>query len=197
MCVNPLVCSRHFPCLSVYGGNKFRWLTSCSCGGLWPLIEAFWPCGQKKKLFMLFMCMLGHFWCSVETYVMFCSNLMEGLTKKNPAYGRHRISWPMQIAAPIFIFPLASKKGLKAFFSFCNVFVYFHVQITNAIVKDSGYWCHREGQPRGGKITSRKNVHFLMYIVIFRVLMPLWRTAGSDAIVKVSLIMWPEGQWEA
>ena len=33
--------------------------------------------------------------------------------------------------------------------------------------------------------------------ITFRVLMPLWRTAGTDAIVKDSLIMWPEGQWEA
>ena len=35
---------------------------------------------------------------------------------KNPAYRRHRIYRPMRIVAPIFLFPLASKKGLKAFF---------------------------------------------------------------------------------
>ena len=28
------------------------------------------------------------------------------LQKKNPAYGRHRISQPMRIEAPIFLFPL-------------------------------------------------------------------------------------------
>ena len=32
--------------------------------------------------------------------------------KKNPAYGRHRISRLMRIVAPIFLFPLASKKEL-------------------------------------------------------------------------------------
>ena len=37
--------------------------------------------------------------------------------KKNPAYGRHRTSQPMRIVAPIFLFTLASKKGLKASFS--------------------------------------------------------------------------------
>ena len=31
--------------------------------------------------------------------------------ERNPAYGRHQISWPMQIVAPIFLYPLASKKG--------------------------------------------------------------------------------------
>ena len=34
--------------------------------------------------------------------------------RKNPAYGRHRISRLMRIVAPIFLFPLASKKGLIA-----------------------------------------------------------------------------------
>ena len=57
---------------------------------------------------------------------------------------------------------------------------------------------YNEGQPRGGgEITRCHDVHFLMYILFFRVLMPSWRTAGTDAIVKDSLIMWPEGQWEA
>ena len=37
------------------------------------------------------------------------------------------------------------------------------------------------------KITSRNDLHFLMYIFIFRVLMPLWRTAGTDAIVKAGI----------
>ena len=49
-------------------------------------------------------------------------------------------------------------------------------------------------------LKKKKNcndVHFFMYIFIFRVLMPSWRTADTDAIVKDSLIMWPEGQWEA
>ena len=32
----------------------------------------------------------------------------------NHVYGRRRISRPMQIVAPIFLFPLASKKGLIA-----------------------------------------------------------------------------------
>ena len=35
---------------------------------------------------------------------------------KNPAYGRHQIYWPLRIVAPIFLFPLASKKGLIAIF---------------------------------------------------------------------------------
>ena len=32
-----------------------------------------------------------------------------------PTYGRHQISRPMRIVAPIFLFPLASKKGLITF----------------------------------------------------------------------------------
>ena len=61
----------------------------------------------------------------------------------------------------------------------------------------SEYWCHREGQPRGGEISSCNDLHFLLYIFIFRILIPLWRTAGTNVIVKDSLIMWPGGQWEA
>ena len=41
--------------------------------------------------------------------------------EKNPAYGRHRISLPMQIVAPIIWFLLASKKGLIAIFCYCNL----------------------------------------------------------------------------
>ena len=37
-----------------------------------------------------------------------------------------------------------------------------------------------------GKITSGNNVHFWMYIFIFRVLMPSQRTVGTDAIEKDS-----------
>ena len=39
---------------------------------------------------------------------------------QNPAYGRHQISRPMQIVAPIFLFLLASKKGLIAFIFFAT-----------------------------------------------------------------------------
>ena len=35
---------------------------------------------------------------------------------KHLAYGRQRNSQPMQIVTPIFLFPLASKKGLIAIF---------------------------------------------------------------------------------
>ena len=37
--------------------------------------------------------------------------------KKNPAYRRHRISRPMRVVAPIFVFPQVSKAGLIAFCS--------------------------------------------------------------------------------
>ena len=36
--------------------------------------------------------------------------------KKIPAHGRHRISRPIWIVAPIVLFPLASNHGLIAFF---------------------------------------------------------------------------------
>ena len=38
----------------------------------------------------------------------------ENIQEKNPAYGRHLISCPMRIEALIFLFPLASIKGLIA-----------------------------------------------------------------------------------
>ena len=45
------------------------------------------------------------------------------IQNKTPAYGRQRMCRPMQIVASIFLFPLASKKGLIAiFFSFFSFF---------------------------------------------------------------------------
>ena len=41
--------------------------------------------------------------------IVFKTKVLQCVT--NPAYGRHRISWPMRIVAPIFLYPLASKKG--------------------------------------------------------------------------------------
>ena len=43
-------------------------------------------------------------------------NPMNKIWEKNPAYGRHRISWTMRKVAPMFLFPLVSKKGMIAFF---------------------------------------------------------------------------------
>ena len=53
--------------------SPLRGLTSTSCGGLWPSAEGFF--WAKKELLTLFVLMLGHFWCSVVTSVMFSSNL--------------------------------------------------------------------------------------------------------------------------
>ena len=50
-------------------------LTSSSCGGLRPSNKAFSLWEWKKKLFMLLVLILGHFCCSVVTYVTFSSNL--------------------------------------------------------------------------------------------------------------------------
>ena len=36
----------------------------------------FWLFGQRKGLIMLFLPILGHFWCSVVTLVTFSSNLI-------------------------------------------------------------------------------------------------------------------------
>mgnify|MGYP006908641815 CR=1 FL=1 len=58
---------------------KLRGLTSSSCGGLWPSTKAFWAKNEHLTLFVL---ILGHFWCSVVTSIMFSSNL--GNFGKNP-----------------------------------------------------------------------------------------------------------------
>ena len=42
----------------------------------------FFPFGPKKELSMLFLLILGHFWCSVITSVTFSSNLSD--FEKNP-----------------------------------------------------------------------------------------------------------------
>ena len=49
--------------------------TSSSCGGLWPSAEAFFLLRAKKKLFTLFLLILGYFWCLVVTSVTFSSTL--------------------------------------------------------------------------------------------------------------------------
>ena len=41
---------------------------------------------------------------------------LQDILIKNPSYGRHRISQPMQIVALILFFPLALPKGLIGFF---------------------------------------------------------------------------------
>ena len=46
--------------------------TSSSCGGPWPLPEAFFALWAKKVLIMLFWPILGHFWCSVLTLLTEC-----------------------------------------------------------------------------------------------------------------------------
>ena len=45
----------------------------------------------------------------------FCWNVPKHFSK-NVAYGRHQIFWQMGLVAPIFLFLLAAKRGLKAFF---------------------------------------------------------------------------------
>ena len=110
--------------------------------------------------------------------------------RKNPAYWRHWTSRSVHIVTHIpKVFPKCKQKKLKK------------------LKKNPAYGSQRISRPmqmdepkkknRGCMITSRNDVHFLVYIFSFRVLMPSWRTAGTDAIVKDSLIMWPEGQWEA
>ena len=57
--------------------------TSSSGGWLRLAAKAFSPCGQNKVVFPP----SGHFWCSVVTLVIFCSNLNNKnskITKKNP-----------------------------------------------------------------------------------------------------------------
>ena len=61
----------------------------------------------------IFSCIKDIFKC-----VTFCFRVR--LPKINPAYGRHRISQPMRIVVPIFLFPLASKNGLEALFQHCS-----------------------------------------------------------------------------
>ena len=56
----------------------------------------------------------------------------EGRCFENPAYGRHQISRPMRIVAPILLFPLVSKKGLIEIASRNDFF-----QGTEATVGDS------------------------------------------------------------
>ena len=46
-------------------------LTSSSCRGLRPSGKAFFLLLAQKELFTLFMLILGHFWCSVVTSVIF------------------------------------------------------------------------------------------------------------------------------
>ena len=43
--------------------------------GLWLRICL--PFAQKREPLTMFMLILGHFWCSVVTYVMFSSNLSQ------------------------------------------------------------------------------------------------------------------------
>ena len=54
--------------------GPLRGPTSSSCGGLWPLAEAFFALWAKKELFMLFWPIFGNFWCPVVTMVTFSSN---------------------------------------------------------------------------------------------------------------------------
>ena len=52
-------------------------LTSSSCGGFWPLAEAFFVLRAKKKsFFTLIVLILGNFWCSVVTSVTFLVTLV-------------------------------------------------------------------------------------------------------------------------
>ena len=49
--------------------------TSSSCGGLWPLAEAFIALRAKKEVIMLFWPIFGIFLCPVLTLVTFSSNI--------------------------------------------------------------------------------------------------------------------------
>ena len=53
--------------------SALQGLSSSSCGGLWPRPRLFCPSG-KKELFMLFLLILGYFWCSVVTSVFISTN---------------------------------------------------------------------------------------------------------------------------
>ena len=62
--------------------SPLRGFTSGSCGRLRPSAQDFFRLCAKKEFFTLFVLILGLFWCSVITSVMFSSNL--NTFEKNP-----------------------------------------------------------------------------------------------------------------
>ena len=97
-------------------------------------------------------------------------------TEKNPAYGRQRISRPMQIVGPIQFW-----RGCVIYliFFFWRGRVIFFSKKVNIINIFFLYFFLG-----GEEITSRNDVYFFMYICIFRVRMPPWRTAGTDEFLS-------------
>ena len=59
---------------SVWSTTRSSRQTSSSCEGLRPAAEGFF-CPKKKSLLCLFWPILGHFWCSVVTIIMFSHTL--------------------------------------------------------------------------------------------------------------------------
>ena len=73
--------------------SPLRRFTSSSCRGLRPSAQDFFALCAKKEFFTLFVLILGLFWCSVITSIMFSSNLnnFENNQKKSQKIQPHKI----------------------------------------------------------------------------------------------------------
>ena len=99
-----------------------------------------------------------------------CTTAQPDLINKNPAYWRHQISQSLQIVAPIFLFPLASKKELTAFFcgGVCSIWNTSLFLGLNARARDAPHQSMGEGRSAPvHKKTCMGRGHINIYIYIF------------------------------